>query len=244
MHVTPRGVVRGGVPGKDDQVPSPTPEARTALDFYIEELAALADGLTVDDFRLKRIVEARQTSRRVRIYIVVFSIAFLLLAIGVLITAQSFSIGLTTRTNYYEISFAAVWALALGGLGAVASIFINVLKLMPQETLRTSDEFEVIGRIILGCLFSTILSMTLAPEQLAGFFEAIQNSRASAEIKTGLKGGVILLLPFLAGYSIQLVLKLLEKAILAVELTIGLDDRRAIGVRQRRGGSRGRRRFP
>jgi hypothetical protein len=119
------------------------------------------------------------------------------------------------------MSVAALWALSLGGLGAVASIFLHVLKLMPQETLRSSDEFEVIGRLVLGCLFSTILAMTLAAPQIAGFFSTL---RAGGKID----GGVTLLLLFLAGYSIPLLLRLLEKVIRAIELTIGLDDRRDI----------------
>ncbi len=105
-----------------------------------------------------------------------------------------------------------------------------------QELARsasTSDEFEVVGRLVLGCLFSTILATTLVASQLTGFFQEI----AQNKIPTG---GVVLLLPFLAGYSITLVLNLLEKAISAIELTIGIEDRRVIALDERHDGTRPR----
>jgi quaternary ammonium compound-resistance protein SugE len=130
----------------------------------------------------------------------------------------------STRDNLF---LAAVWALALGGLGAVANIFINVLKLIPQQTLSTSDLFEVVGRIILGCLFSVILATTIVASELITFFNKVRGNEIPAN-------SLVLLLPFLAGYSITLVLNLLEKSIRAIEMTIGLDDRRAFAADDQR----------
>ena len=193
----------------------------------------IADGMTLDDFRSAQILQSVRTAKRVRVYIVVASLFFMAIAFGTIFYAQNPELLVKSgAAQKYDMSIAALWASALGGLGAVASIFLHVLKLMPQETLRSSDEFEVIGRLLLGCLFSTILAMTLAAPQIAGFFTAL---RAGEKID----GGVILLLPFLAGYSIPLVLRLLEKVIRAVELTIGLDDRRDL-ARTRGGTRRGR----
>jgi hypothetical protein len=203
-------------------MPTPTPAVRAALDSYIEALAMVADGVTLDDFRTQQILQSAKTAKRVRVYIVLATLLFMALAFGTIFYAQNPDLSTKGGTlQRYDMSVAALWALALGGLGAVASIFLHVLKLMPQETFRASDEFEIVGRLLLGCLFSTILAMTLAAPQIAGFFKAL---RANDPID----GGVILLLPFLAGYSIPLVLRLLEKVIRAVELTIGLDDRREL----------------
>lgn len=201
-------------------MPSPTPQARAALDRYIERLAAMADGLTLDDFRTTRIAQSRRTARRVKIYIVIASVVFMAVAIGTVFYAQYHPVTPASGSaESYNMSAAALWALALGGLGAVASIFLHVLKLIPQETLRASDEFEVVGRLVLGCLFGTILAMTIAANEIAKFFGALGTSGE-------LKEGSILLVPFLAGYSIPLVLRLLEKVIRAVELTIGTDESR------------------
>jgi hypothetical protein len=203
-------------------MPSPTPEARAALDEYIQTLARLGDGLTLNDFSTVHILQAPKTARRVKAYILIASAVFMGLAFWALIFGQSpiAYIKDDQGNQRFLMQYAALWALALGGLGATASIFIHVLRLMPQETLlRTSDEFEVVGRIVLGFLFSTILALTLVPQEIAGFFQSLNTPK-------DMKSGITLLLPFLAGYSIPLVLKLLEKAIRAVELTIGLDDPR------------------
>jgi MFS family permease len=213
-------------------MPTPSPEQRAALDQYVQQLAYLADGLTLDDFRTRQVLRAARTATRVRIYILVVSFLFLGLAIFALFFAQFADAAtlVAERQNQkkYDLWLAATWALALGGLGAVASIFLHVLKLLPQQTLRTSDEFEVVGRIILGCLFSTILATTLGVSQLAKFFGQLKEGDLP-------DGSAILLLPFLAGYSITLVLNLLDKAIRAVELTIGLEDRRSVNPADRTG---------
>jgi hypothetical protein len=204
-------------------MPRPTPVARAALDKYIEALASMADGLTLEDFRAARIVQSRRTERRVKFQIVIASALFMALAIGSVFTAQYHVLQPLSQhsESQYNMSAATLWALALGGLGAVASIFLHVLKLMPQETLRASDEFEVLGRLVLGCLFGTILAMTIAATEIAQFFAALGGDKEP-------KGGSILLVPFLAGYSIPLVLRMLEKVIRAVELTIGTEESRDV----------------
>jgi hypothetical protein len=216
-------------------MPTPSPDARAALDLYIQQLADLAEGLALDDFRTRQVLRATRTTWRVRAYIIVASLLFLGFAIFVLFFAQfafAETLAAAKQQRRYDLWLAAAWALALGGLGSVASIFLHVLKLVPQQTLRTSDEFEVVGRIILGCLFSMILATTLGVSQLAKFFGQLKGGDEYPE------GSAILLLPFLAGYSITLVLNLLDKAIRAVELTIGLEDRRSVNPANRNGMTR------
>ncbi len=205
----------------------PSPEARAALDGYIQILASLGDGLTLDDFRSAQIAQAQKTAERVRQIILVASGIFMFIALAVLVWQTQ----VKPDDSRYDMLSAALWALALGGLGVVANVFLHMLKLLPQDTLRATDAFEVIARLALGCLFSTILAVTLAPEEMTAFFGSLHNGK-------GLKSDVRLLFPFLAGYSIPLVLGLLEKSIRAVELTIGLDDRRE--ATPRRPGRRGR----
>jgi hypothetical protein len=205
-------------------MPRPTAEARTRLDQYIQSLNRLGDGLTINDFRLDQIRQAKVTARRMRLYILVASAFFLLMAFGVLL-AQPLLPDSAAPRRLFDLTSGAAWAFALGGLGAVASIFLHMLKLLPQETLRTSDEFELVGRLVLGCLFSTVLSITLTSRELIQFFGSLRSTEV-------VEGGAMLLLPFLAGYSIPLVLGLLDKAIRAVELTVGLDDRRETVARR------------
>jgi len=206
--------------------------ARSNLDTYILALARFGDDLTLDDFRTKAIEAAKRTAIKVRRYVTLGSIFFLLLTLSILV-AQVWLRGAEPSAAMLS---AAAWSFALGGLGAVASIFLHLLKMLPQQSFNASDEFEVIGRIVLGCLFSTILSITLVPN-VREFFAALENPKMMTSATTG----PLALLPFLLGYSIPLVLRILEKVIQAVELTIGAEDRRA-AIPTVRSQSRARRR--
>ena len=198
---------------------SPSPDARAALDEHIKTLARLGDGLTLDDFRLERIEQAIQTSKTVRRTLYVCGLVFMAAVIVDFVEYKSFPND--------GMAWMGIWAISLGGLGAIASVFLHVLKLIPKESLQPTDEFEVIGRIFLGCLFSVVLTFTITPTEIRDFYTyfgdgcRVTNPPASCNA-----GGPKLLLPFLCGYSIPLVLGLLEKIIRAVELTVGLDDRR------------------
>lgn len=215
-------------------MPRPTDDQRAALDSYIRSLVSLANGLTLDDFRTAQILIARRTERRVKIYIVSATVLFFLFLFTIL-TGATFA--KPAGAANYQPLYAGLWGLSLGGLGAVASIFLHILKLVPQMTLKQNDEFEVIGRIILGCLFSTIFSLTIGADAILAFLEAL-NTLAAGGTKISIPSSPMLLLPFIAGYSITLVLGLLEKASRAIELTIGIEDRREGGARVGRRASR------
>lgn len=216
-------------------MPRPTAIDRAALDQCIPVLARLGDGLTLEDFRTAAIREADRVARRVRRDTVLMSLFFLVLAIAIL--ARQPYVGNPSSAN--AMIYAALWCIALGGLGAIASIFLHLLKLVPQQTLNASDRFEFFGRIILGCLFSLVISISMVPNVHALFMALETINRPGA---TGnLPSSPLLLLPFLLGYSIPLVLRLLEKIMQAVELTLGAEDSRMSGTtmrtqrRQRRG---------
>jgi hypothetical protein len=218
----------------------PTASARAELDSYILQLGQFSEGFTLDDFRSAQILRAQRVSRFVRICLLWSSGVFLILALGVLAAQTMFP---PERNQSYDLLSAAVWALGLGGLGAVSNIFTSVIKLIPEEILRQSDEFEVIARLILGCLFSTIITVTLLVNPMTAFFHSLHIGGPTENLE--IKGGIQLIVPFLAGYSLPMVLRILEKTIRAVELTIGAEDRREMGaVQQRPPVGRNRRRTP
>lgn len=191
-----------------------TPLDRAALDQYIKELAQIGDGLTLEEFRSRSIARARRIEARVRFILYGAGLVFMAAMLAELIFYRSYPPN--------GLLWIVVWAMAMGGLGAIASIFLHILRLMPQEAMQQAEEMHVLGRIFLGCLFSLILGLTLVPDALLDFFRYLGNPQ-----QVGPRGGgAKLLLPFLCGYSIPLVLGLLGKAIQAVEITIGMDDRR------------------
>jgi hypothetical protein len=157
--------------------------------------------------------ESRKTQGRVRITLFVTGLFFMVALLSELVFYRAF--------DNDPLLWASIWAMSLGGLGAIASIFLLVLKLVPQPALNKSEEIEVVGRIFLGCLFSLVFAVTVVPAALLDFLSYIGHPTAD-----GPKGGVTLLLPFLSGYSIPLVLGILGKATQAVEVVLALDERR------------------
>lgn len=117
-----------------------------------------------------------------------------------------------------------VWALSLGGLGGVAHVLLHVLRLTPQQlSQQKPEELEVVGRIFLGCLFSIVLTLVLFAGPLWAFADDVVRARQPTESGRAVAQ---LLFPFLCGYSVPLVLGLLDKFIQSVELTLALNDLR------------------
>jgi hypothetical protein len=190
---------------------APTPDDRATLGQCMEALASLDDTVTIDDFRLEGMLRSDKTRRQIRRFILAASIAFLALALLVLFAP--------IRNKLFS---AAVWALALGGLGAVSAIFVNTLNLVPQQTLKTYNFFEVWGRTVLGCIFGVILATTIVVAEMTEFFKSLDDPSAK------LNSSVQLLVPFFAGFSTTLVLNLFEKMIRSIETTIGVDNQRSL----------------
>jgi hypothetical protein len=209
---------------------------RAALDRHIAALVALSDGLSLDQFRVGRLNAAKRSARRVKAYLFVGTLLFLAMIAAVLVgqyRASGIAAGSGSGGHAGTVLFVASWAIALGGLGAISSIFLHLLRFIPEQVTNSGDEFEVIGRIVLGCLFSLVLSITLNRD-LFDFIEWLQRDNAGVGVlPAGARGepgankptlGFMVLAPFLLGYSISLVLNVLEKLVTAVEVTLGINE--------------------
>ena len=194
---------------------APTRGERADLDRYLLLLAKVGDGLTADNFRERVIQRAIRWERAARITLYGFGLGFMLAIAYQFLSPESFG----------RFGWILVWTLSLGGLGAVAQILLNILKLTPQEVSQ-SEEPEVVARIFLGCLFSLVLSLALIPEPLSDFHGLVTSEGAASAGDAARRVNVLIILPFLCGYSIRLVLGILTKAIVAVEMTLGLTELR------------------
>lgn len=197
-------------------------EDRAKLDAYIQQLNQAGDGLTVQDFTEHAVKSGLAAARRVKGYLFGFTALFLTL-IGWTLAAQLLNLSFSFER---AIAFAslAVWSFALGGLGAVVSVFLNMLRLIPAQVINIEDEFEVVTRVVLGCLFSVVLTLALNDE-LAMFFQSLRNPEMGPYLRST-RQGLMALAPFLLGYSTTLVLAILEKSVMAVEIALGVEDRR------------------
>ena len=193
---------------------APSAADRLNLDEAIAVLVRLGDDVTLDDFRIANMSAAQRTNQRLRIIAFYGSLAFL---------------SLTLWALYQQVHGGgvdnAVLGFSMGGLGAVTSIFVMLLKLTPDEPFKVADEFDAVGRIIVGCVFSTVLTTALMSQLPA--------NKPST-------GATLALAPFLFGYSTELALRVLERAVQTLIGFFGGDDRRATPTSRRLQRRRGR----
>lgn len=113
----------------------------------------------------------------------------------------------------------SVLAIALGLLGACVYMLFAVIGEVPARTFKATDEFANYGRMILGALLGWLFYFAFG-------LEAFAQLRAITESNQERGGNfVILLLPFLVGYSTKFVIGLLERIIAAAEISLGLEGR-------------------
>lgn len=195
----------------------PVRDDRIKLDRAIAVLVRLGEDVTLDDFRTAIMAAALRTNQRLRIIAFYGSVVFL---------------GLTLAALYPQLTCGTATkpflGFAMGGLGAVTSLFVLLLRLTPDEPFKLADEFDAVGRIIIGCVFSTVLTMALPDSTVGG------NGSSSAKAALGLA-------PFLFGYSTELALRVLERAVQTLIGFFGGDDRRAAPSSRRNARRRTRR---
>ena len=126
--------------------------------------------------------------------------------------------GFVTAANGTLPIFAgdSLLAASLGLLGGVAFSFFNVLGIAPSTDFDITDWSKNIARLLLGVLLGWVFYFAFVQSAFANF----ANAKSGAAI-----AGVVILLPFLAGYSTVLVVAILDKTMDAVLFALGLNEK-------------------
>lgn len=126
------------------------------------------------------------------------------------------------------LAVVSTWAISQGGLGACAFLGTSVImkssiinEKTPQENIDLTDRNFLIIRVILGTLFAVLLGLPFSPLGLNVFTGLYYNT----EILPSESNLVFSLIPFLAGFSTNLVLVILGKFVVAIEAVFGLSGR-------------------
>jgi hypothetical protein len=125
-----------------------------------------------------------------------------------------------TKSSVSDPSFVAsdtgIWpsvlAMCLGGLGALFYIAYNLIGAVSENTFNANDWTTHVLRFALGVAIGWIFSFTIVPTS---------------------DKPIMLLLPFLGGFSTRLVVGIITQAIQAIALTLGLDSMNAELTRRR-----------
>ena len=144
-----------------------------------------------------------------------FSVVLWVLAIAGIFAAI---VGFVTAANGFFTVFEgdSLLAASLGLLGGVAYSFCNVLGIAPSADYDGADWSRNIAHLLLGVLLGWVFYFAFAQSAFASF----ANTKPGAATS-----GIVILLPFLAGYSTALVVAVLDKAIQAMDFALGLEEK-------------------
>jgi hypothetical protein len=123
-------------------------------------------------------------------------------------------------TSFGPIISFLVWVAALGALGSIAFIGMNALAVQDDATFDLTNDKLIILRIVLGALFGMVLTLPFGYHHFLQFIREIASSNPDAAEKTNtelLQQAVALLLPFILGFSTNLVIMILNRFVESVQ---------------------------
>jgi hypothetical protein len=195
-----------------------TPGKLSEFDRALSELTRITFPVTIDT--LSSEAESREYKRFKKI---LFGTGVFTLIVAII----GFCLSVKPPIGISHMLANSILALALGLLGAVVYSLFNVLRIIPPQAFNPSDEYANYARLLLGLLLGWLFYFSFALEaflQLEGF-RVIQDDT---------KNTFYLLIPFVAGYSTKFVISLLERLISALEITLGVEDKRDASTRRSR----------
>jgi hypothetical protein len=125
-------------------------------------------------------------------------------------------VGYTKPTDHPEL-WQSLLNVSLGMLGALVYVFFNLIGVMKAHAFEPDAKFENTVRIVLGGILGWLFFFT--------FKEQLSDP----------KKVLFVLLPFLAGFSTRLVFGILNQAIRAIEITLGMEGTSSKILRRHKG---------
>jgi hypothetical protein len=189
-----------------------------------EKISVLASYLT-DELRQKIRI------RELGIFFGAVPLAFLLAALAIVFYHFSYGAFFQKGTFAFNASYLLsliVWTVSQGGLGACAYLGTRVATRRSAKALPDSlsdladmtDQSILKIRIILGCLFGSLIGFPFASLALEKMAKALYESSSLAPADFA-----FMILPFLVGFSTNLVLAILERCIDAVRTFFGIGSK-------------------
>jgi hypothetical protein len=116
-----------------------------------------------------------------------------------------------------------VWLLSLGAIGSVAFIGMNALSVQTDITFDLTNRRLMLLRIALGALFGLVLTLPFGFESFVEFCNGIRSpgSRSAPGAQDIPIQAILLLMPFIFGFSTTLVILVLNQAMEAVQVFFG-----------------------
>jgi hypothetical protein len=124
------------------------------------------------------------------------------------------------------VPFYLIWLMSLGAIGSVAFIGMNALSVQQDITFDLTNRKLMILRITLGALFALVLSLPFGFDGFMQFIEGISTGQVPAgqgspQNLALSSRAMLLLLPFILGFSTSLVIMILNRLVDAVQAFFG-----------------------
>jgi hypothetical protein len=115
--------------------------------------------------------------------------------------------------------FYVLWLASLGGIGAISFIGMNALSIQDDVTFDLSNPKLLLLRIGLGCLFGIVLTLPFGYNSFTTFIQFLLDPENVNPVLT--LQAVLLLLPFVLGFSTSLVIMILNQFVEATQVFFG-----------------------
>jgi hypothetical protein len=116
-----------------------------------------------------------------------------------------------------------VWLLSLGAIGSVAFIGMNALSVQQDITFDLTNRRLMVLRVALGALFGLVLTLPFGYESFVDFIKGINSpgARLAPDAQKISIQAILLLMPFVFGFSTTLVILVLNQAMEAIQVFFG-----------------------
>jgi hypothetical protein len=148
--------------------------------------------------------------------------------LGTIVLASLVSAALFVPPTAQKHLFVAflTWVAALGGIGSIAFIGMNALAIQDDATFDITNKKLIGLRVMLGALFAVVLTLPFGFQSFSHFIEQLQNEKGSvlspnAPSPSIAMESLLLLLPFILGFSTTLVIMVLNQFVEAVQSFFG-----------------------
>jgi len=125
----------------------------------------------------------------------------------------------TSVYSAMKISFYLFWLMSLGAMGSIAFIGMNALSVQQDITFDLLNPRLIYLRIALGALFSLILTLPYGYVAFGHFLSALFAPEGQNTLSRG--DALLLVVPFLLGFSTSLVIMILNRLLEAAQSFFG-----------------------
>jgi hypothetical protein len=118
----------------------------------------------------------------------------------------------------FIVPFYLFWLASLGAIGSISFIGMNALSVQDDATFDLSSTKLLTLRILLGALFGVVLTLPFGLGSFSLFLESLMDNKPQAKLTLNT---LILLLPFVLGFSTSLVILILNQCVESVQTLFG-----------------------